>query len=129
MGGKKKKQYRYRQNMISSWKYYFKNRFDLNSGKLYKDPVIYNTKDHQFKRHDKDCGSPEVQISRLTSRINQLTVHLQEHKHDYSTKRGLMMIIGKRIGLLRYLVRHDSQKYLNVCEELGIKKSIIKTRS
>merc|ERR1712187_693147 len=78
---------------------------------------------HRFERHPDDCGSPEVQIARLTARISQLSAHLQDNKHDHSTKRGLTMIIGKRSGLLRYLERCNRQKYLEICDTLGIKKT------
>merc|ERR1712187_282504 len=81
----------------------------------------------QVKRKDSDVGSPEVQIALMTSRIKKLTIHLQEHKHDYSTKNGLIKIIGKRSRLLRYLERKNRQKYLEVCQLLGLKKSIIST--
>merc|ERR1711977_64775 len=76
----------------------------------------------QFYRHDRDCGSTEVQIARQTVRISELTEHLKRNKHDHATKRGLTMIIGKRLGLLRYLIQKDRQKYLLVCDKLGIKK-------
>jgi small subunit ribosomal protein S15 len=78
---------------------------------------------NRFKRHSEDCGSPEVQIVRLTARISQLSAHLLENKHDNSTKRGLTIIIGKRSGLLRYLERCNRQKYLEICDILGIKKT------
>merc|ERR1712007_368637 len=77
---------------------------------------------HHLKRHEKDCGSPEVQIYKLTYRINKLSLHLQEHKHDQATKKGLTSIIGKRLGLLRYLERSDRPKYIEVCSSLGIKR-------
>merc|ERR1719159_1761138 len=76
----------------------------------------------QLKRHEKDCGSPEVQLYQLSSRIAKLSTHLQEHKHDQATKRGLTKIIGKRLGLLRYLERNNRQKYIEVCTSLGIKR-------
>merc|ERR1711933_568420 len=81
----------------------------------------------QVKRKDSDVGSPEVQIALMTSRIKKLTIHLQEHKHDYSTKNGLTKIIGKRSRLLRYLERKNRPKYLKICQLLGLKRSIIST--
>merc|ERR1719161_3148387 len=78
----------------------------------------------QFKRHANDCGSSEVQIARLTARITQLSSHLQEHKQGHAAKRGLLMIIGKRSSLLRYLQRSDRLKYRGVCATLGIKTSL-----
>merc|ERR1712039_258595 len=77
----------------------------------------------EFKKHPNDCGSPEFQIARLTSRISQISIHLQEHRQDHSTKRGLTMIIGKRARILRYLERNNRPKYLKICDTLGIKKS------
>merc|ERR1712170_25890 len=85
---------------------------------------ISNTKILQFMRHEHDCGSSEIQISRLTSRISHLSKHLRDHKHDHATKRGLTLIIGKRSGLLRYLENYDCKKYIKICNNLGIKKSI-----
>merc|ERR1711918_336575 len=76
----------------------------------------------QYQRHERDSGSTEVQIVRQTIRIAELTEHLKRHKHDHATKRGLTMIIGKRLGMLRYLIRKDRTKYLHICTELGLKK-------
>merc|ERR1719284_672093 len=80
------------------------------------------SKFQQLMRHNKDCGSPEVQIFQLTSRIAKLSAHLQEHKHDQATKRGLNIIIGKRLSLLRYLEKKNCQKYFEVCTTLGLKR-------
>merc|ERR1711976_103500 len=85
---------------------------------------VSGAKISQLRRHDNDCGSSEVQIARLTARISHISRHLKDHGHDHATKRGLMLMIGKRSGLLRYLENHDRQKYLMVCDELGIKKSL-----
>merc|ERR1712217_227542 len=81
----------------------------------------------QVKRKNSDEGSPEVQIALMTLRIKRLTIHLQEHKHDYSTKNGLTKIIGKRSRLLRYLERKNRPKYLEICQLLGLKNTIIST--
>ena len=64
-----------------------------------------------YRRHDRDAGSPEVQIALLTDRIGQLTGHLKQHKHDYASRRGLLMMVGKRNRLLRYLARTDRPAY------------------
>merc|ERR1711976_754529 len=85
---------------------------------------VSNAKIFQLRRHDNDCGSSEIQIIRLTARIFHISRHLKNHGHDHATKRGLMLIIGKRSGLLRYLENYDRQKYLMICDELGIKKSL-----
>merc|ERR1712039_479739 len=75
-----------------------------------------------LKRNPNDCGSPEIQIARLTYRITHLSTHLSEHKQDNSTKRGLTLIIGKRFSLLSYLSRKDQKKYRHLCSTLGIKR-------
>merc|ERR1712216_328252 len=98
-----------------------------NSLKLFgvvslRSAVRNSNKDLRFERHTNDSGSAEVQIARQTVRITELTEHLKQNKHDYATKRGLTMIIGKRLGLLRYLIRKDREKYLHVCIKLGLKK-------
>ena len=76
----------------------------------------------QHKRADKDTGSPEVQISILTRRINDLTEHVRTHKHDYHSRRGLIMMVGKRNRLLRYLAKKDRQRYLDLIAKLGLRK-------
>jgi len=76
----------------------------------------------EFHRHDSDTGSPEVQIAILSTRINQLTDHLREHKHDESSRRGLLKLVGQRRKLLTYLKRKNAQAYLTVTEQLGIRR-------
>ncbi len=76
----------------------------------------------QFKRHDKDTGSPEVQIALLTHRIKHLTEHLKIHKKDHHSRRGLMMLVGKRRRLLNYLRRTDFDRYQNLIKALGLRK-------
>lgn len=75
-----------------------------------------------FKRHDKDTGSPEVQIALLTGRINGLSNHFQMHKKDHAGRRGLLMMVGQRRRLLKYLARVDDKKYKSVIEKLGLRK-------
>merc|ERR1711972_1267488 len=94
------------------------NQKNIISQKIYanvRGKQINSAEVLQVKRKDSDVGSPEVQIALMTSRIKKLTIHLQEHKHDYSTKNGLIKIIGKRSRLLRYLERKNRPKYLEVC--------------
>ncbi|MBT8484998.1 MAG: 30S ribosomal protein S15 [Phycisphaerales bacterium] len=74
------------------------------------------------RRHDGDTGSPEVQVSLLTERISQLTDHLRTHKHDYASRRGLLMLVGKRSRLLRYLSRTDRDAYQALIKRLGLRK-------
>jgi small subunit ribosomal protein S15 len=76
----------------------------------------------EYRRKDGDTGSPEVQISVLTSRINSLTDHMRTHEKDYSTRRGLLMLVGKRRRLLDYLRRVNPQGYVDIIGRLGIRK-------
>ena len=76
----------------------------------------------QFRVHDSDSGSPEVQIALLTERINELTGHLRLHKKDHSSRRGLLMMVGKRRRLLDYLKAKDAIRYKSIIEKLGIRK-------
>ena len=76
----------------------------------------------EFHRHESDTGSPEVQIAILSTRINQLTDHLGAHKHDVSSRRGLLKLVGQRRKLLNYLKRKDAQTYLTVTDQLGIRR-------
>jgi len=85
--------------------------------KAKKQEIIEN-----FKRHDGDTGSPEVQIAILTERINHLTEHLKEHKKDHHSRRGLLMMVGKRRGLLNYLMKEDIQRYRDIIEKLGLRR-------
>ena len=75
-----------------------------------------------FKRHDTDCGSPEIQIASLTTRIVELTEHLKVHKHDRHSRRGLIIMVGKRNRLLSYLSRKNREAYQNTIEKLGLRK-------
>lgn len=75
-----------------------------------------------YKIHDKDSGSPEVQIALLTARINELTEHLKTHKKDHSSRRGLLKMVGKRNALLKYLTRQDRTRYQAIIGKLGLRK-------
>ncbi len=75
-----------------------------------------------FRIHDNDTGSPEVQIALLTKRITQLTEHLKTHKKDHSSRRGLLKMVGKRNSLLKYLTREDRARYVQVIGRLGLRK-------
>lgn len=76
----------------------------------------------KYKLHDKDTGSPEVQIAILTERINELSQHLQVHKKDFHSRRGLYKMIGKRRRLLNYLQKIDIDRYRNLIEALGLRR-------
>ena len=75
-----------------------------------------------YRRSETDTGSPEVQIAVLTTRISELTSHFQTHKKDYASRRGLLMMVGRRRRLLDYLKRVDPQRYLDIIRRLEIRK-------
>ncbi|WBW50683.1 30S ribosomal protein S15 [Peptoniphilus equinus] len=74
-----------------------------------------------YKLHEGDTGSAEVQIAILTNRINELNVHLKEHKKDHHSRRGLLKMVGKRRNLLRYLRNKDIDRYRELIQKLGIR--------
>ena len=76
----------------------------------------------RFARSKGDTGSPEVQVALLSQRIKSLTEHLKEHKKDHSTRRGLLMLVGQRAKLLRYLAREDVERYRTLIGELGLRR-------
>jgi small subunit ribosomal protein S15 len=76
----------------------------------------------QFRTHDGDTGSPEVQIALLSERINGLTDHFKTHQKDHHSRRGLLMLIGKRRGLLEYLRKKDTDRYRALTERLGLRR-------
>lgn len=76
----------------------------------------------KYARHEGDTGSPEVQIALLTERINHLTEHLKAHKKDHHSRRGLLMMVGQRRGLLNYLIKTDIERYRTIIGLLGIRK-------
>ncbi len=76
----------------------------------------------KYGRGDKDTGSAEVQVALLTARINDLTGHLKEHSKDHHSRRGLLMLVGKRRRMLRYLERNDLERYRALVAELGLRR-------
>ena len=76
----------------------------------------------EYRTHEKDTGSPEVQIALLTKRITELTEHLKTHKKDHSSRRGLLKMAGKRNSLLKYLTREDRSRYQQIIGRLGLRK-------
>ncbi len=76
----------------------------------------------KFGKDEKDSGRPEVQIALLTERINDLTSHFESHKKDHHSRRGLMMMVGKRRRLLDYLMKKDIERYRTIIKELNIRK-------
>ena len=75
-----------------------------------------------YKTHEKDTGSPEVQIAILTERINELTEHFKTHKKDHASRRGLLKLVGRRNSLLKYLTRVDRARYQKLIQRLGLRK-------
>ena len=82
-----------------------------------KTEIIQN-----YRVHEKDTGSTEVQVAVLTGRISQLTTHLVGHRHDYHTQRGLLKLVGHRRRLLVYLSRSDVARYNKLIKTLGLRK-------
>jgi small subunit ribosomal protein S15 len=76
----------------------------------------------KFGETPQDTGKPEVQIALLTARINELTDHLRTHKKDHHSRRGLLMLVGRRRRFLRYLERSDLERYRSLVKELGLRK-------
>ena len=76
----------------------------------------------EHRLHETDTGSPEVQIALLTDRINHLTEHLKVHKKDHHSRRGLLMIVGRRRRLLDYLSRNDVERYRALIAKLGLRR-------
>ena len=74
------------------------------------------------RNHEKDTGSPEVQIALLTERIAELAEHLKTHQKDFSSRRGLLKMVGKRNSLLKYLARTDLSRYKQIITKLGLRK-------
>jgi len=77
---------------------------------------------NDYRQHEADTGSPEVQVALLTSRITELTEHLKTHKKDHSSRRGLLKMVGRRSSLLKYLTSVDRERYQNVIARLGLRK-------
>jgi small subunit ribosomal protein S15 len=89
----------------------------MSIAKAQKEEII-----KEFGRHQNDTGSPEVQIALLTTRIADLTDHLQNHTHDESSRRGLLKMVGQRRRLLAYLRREDYQRYMAISDRLGLRR-------
>jgi small subunit ribosomal protein S15 len=76
----------------------------------------------EYRLHEGDTGSPEVQVALLTARINHLTEHLKTHKKDHTSRRGLLQMVGKRSSLLKYLSSNAPDRYRKVIKSLGLRK-------
>ncbi|MHC4158404.1 MAG: 30S ribosomal protein S15 [Planctomycetota bacterium] len=75
-----------------------------------------------YETHEGDTGSPEVQIAILTERINELTEHLKVHRKDFTSRRGLLKMVGKRAALLKYVGKKDIKRYREITSRLGLRK-------
>lgn len=75
-----------------------------------------------YATHEGDTGSPEVQVALLTKRISDLTEHFKEHKHDHHSRRGLLLLVGQRRRLLKYLRETDIERYRSLIERLGLRR-------
>ena len=89
----------------------------MGLSKTEKEPII-----KEYQGSDGDTGSTEVQVALLTTRINGLTDHLRTHKHDESTRRGLLRLVGRRRRLLQYLNREDVGRYRTLIGKLGLRR-------
>ena len=76
----------------------------------------------KFQTHEKDTGSPEVQVAVLTKKINQLTAHLKKNRKDFSSRRGLLKMVAKRRRLLSFLKREDEKRYKKLLKSTGLKE-------
>jgi small subunit ribosomal protein S15 len=76
----------------------------------------------EYSTGEADTGSPEVQVAMLTKRIKDLTEHLKEHKHDHHSRRGLLMLVGRRRRLLKYMQKTDITRYRSLIERLGLRR-------
>jgi small subunit ribosomal protein S15 len=85
--------------------------------KILKDSII-----KEYATHEGDTGSTEVQVALLTTRINELNEHLKVHKKDHHSRRGLLMMVGKRRGLLNYVKEKDIERYRTLIKKLGLRK-------
>jgi small subunit ribosomal protein S15 len=77
---------------------------------------------HEYQAQDGDTGSPEVQVAMLTKRIADLTEHLKVHKHDHHSRRGLLLLVGRRRRLLNYVQKKDIERYRSLIERLGLRR-------
>ncbi|TDQ52132.1 30S ribosomal protein S15 [Actinorugispora endophytica] len=76
----------------------------------------------EYATKEGDTGSPEVQVALLTHRITELTEHLKEHKHDHHSRRGLLLLVGRRRRLLQYITKKDINRYRKLIERLGLRR-------
>ena len=98
---------------------------ERNESKGHRVPLAKTQKDElvkTYRQHEKDTGSPEIQIALLTERIKELTEHLRTARHDNASRRGLLQMVGQRRRLLAYLHRRSPQRYQDVIGRLGLRR-------
>ena len=86
------------------------------------DSAVKNQIMTEYATAERDTGSPEVQIAMLSRRISDLTEHLKQHKHDHHSRRGLLLLVGRRRRLLQYLAKTDITRYRSLIERLGLRR-------
>lgn len=86
------------------------------------DQTVKSEVKNEYKQHDQDTGSVEVQVALLTTRIKELTEHLKVHKKDHSSRRGLIMMVNQRRKLLAYLTKKDEARYKELIKRLGLRR-------
>ena len=86
------------------------------------EPAVKSTIIADYATSEGDTGSPEVQVAMLTQRIKDLTEHLKEHKHDHHSRRGLLLLVGRRRRLLQYMQKTDIARYRSLIERLGLRR-------
>ena len=95
---------------------------NINGGRVRITPELKAQRIVEYATHPGDTGSPEVQVALLTDRIRNLTEHVKEHKHDYHTKRGLLIMVGNRRRMLDYLKKKDLRRYQDLIKRLSLRK-------
>ncbi len=100
----------------------------MNSGVVKWLPQMVRTAEvktgiiEKHRVHEKDTGSPEIQVALLTARIVEITEHLRANKKDFAARRGLLKLVGRRTSLLKYLTRKDRERYKSIINSLGLRK-------
>ena len=86
------------------------------------DPAVKQQIIKEYATHEGDTGSPEVQVALLTERIRELTEHARQHPHDHHSRRGLLLLVGRRRRLLKYVAKVDINRYRSLIERLGLRR-------
>ena len=105
------------RRLLGNWRFTYKEVTMMAISNERKQELIA-----QFKTHETDTGSPEVQVAILTEQINNLNEHLRKHKKDHHSRRGLLKMVGQRRNLLTYLRKKDVTRYRNLVDKLGLRR-------